>query len=127
TGADFDGGAAFGPDFFARAGIAYLLINEQFSCPSGSACEELTGRVENSQPGWNTAKMAGIKKELGPTGRRVAEAIRRIRRGPEQEISTAELSRRLTALGQPVPDTSITKTEQGTRRVDVDDLVAFAA
>ena len=71
--------------------------------------------------------MAGFRKELGPTGRRVADAIRRIRRGDKQDITTAELSRRLTALGQPIPDTSITKTEQGTRRVDVDDLVALAA
>lgn len=70
--------------------------------------------------------MAGTRKELGPTGRRVAAAIRRFRRGEQQDISTAELSRRLTALGQPIPDTGITKTEQGTRRVDVDDLVALS-
>jgi transcriptional regulator with XRE-family HTH domain len=70
--------------------------------------------------------MAGIKKELGPTGRRVAEAIRRFRRGENQDITTAELSRRLTALGQPIPDTGITKTEKGDRRVDVDDLAAIA-
>lgn len=70
--------------------------------------------------------MAGIHKEPGPTARRVAEAVRRIRRGPGQDITTAELSRRLAALGQPIPDTGITKTEQGTRRVDVDDLVALA-
>ena len=68
--------------------------------------------------------MAGIKKELGPTGVRVADAVRRFRRGGG--VTTAELSRRLTALGQPIPDTSITKTEQGTRRVDVDDLPALA-
>lgn len=68
--------------------------------------------------------MAGIKKEFGPTARRLADSLRRIRRG--QRITTAELSRRLTALGQPIPDTGITKTEQGTRRVDVDDLVALA-
>ena len=68
--------------------------------------------------------MAGIKKELGPTGRRVAEALNRFRRG--SKVTTAELSRRLTALGQPIPDTGITKAEQGTRRVDVDDLVAIS-
>jgi transcriptional regulator with XRE-family HTH domain len=69
--------------------------------------------------------MAGIKKEPGPAGMRLAEAVRRFRRGGN--VTTAELSRRLAALGQPIPDTSITKTEQGTRRVDVDDLVALAA
>jgi transcriptional regulator with XRE-family HTH domain len=68
--------------------------------------------------------MAGIKKELGPTGARIAESLRRIRRGGG--VTTAELSRRLTVLGQPIPDTSITKTEAGTRRVDVDDLLALA-
>jgi transcriptional regulator with XRE-family HTH domain len=68
--------------------------------------------------------MAGIRKELGPAARRLADALRRIRRG--QDITTAEMSRRLTALGQPVPDTGITKTEHGARRVDVDDLMAIS-
>jgi hypothetical protein len=68
--------------------------------------------------------MAGIRKEPGPTARRVADAINRIRRG--NKVTTAQLSRRLAALGQPIPDTGITKTEQGTRRVDVDDLVPIA-
>ena len=54
----------------------------------------------------------------------MADELERIRRG--SKVTTAELSRRLTALGQPIPDTSITKTEQGTRRVDVDDLVALS-
>lgn len=36
------------------------------------------------------------------------------------------MSARLSALGHPVMDTGITKTEKGQRRVDVDDLVAFA-
>jgi transcriptional regulator with XRE-family HTH domain len=68
--------------------------------------------------------MAGAKKEPGPTARHLAESLRRIRRAGR--VTTAELSRRLAALGQPIPDTSITKTEQGTRRVDVDDLPALA-
>src|ERR1700733_3069949 len=68
--------------------------------------------------------MASIHKEPAPTARRVAAAVRRIRRG--QGANTAEISRRLTALGQPIPDTSITKAELGTRRVDVDDLVPLA-
>ena len=70
--------------------------------------------------------MAGIRKDPGPAARRAADAIRRIRRGEDQDITTAEMSRRLAALGQPIPDTGITKTEQGTRRVDVDDLVPIA-
>lgn len=68
--------------------------------------------------------MAGIKKEPGPTATRVAEAMRRIRRG--QNLTTAELSRRLSALRYPIADTGITKAEKGDRRVDVDDLVPLA-
>jgi hypothetical protein len=69
--------------------------------------------------------MAGIRKEPGPTARRVAAALKRIRHG-ERMITTAELSRRLGAIGYPIADTGITKAEQGTRRVDVDDLVPLA-
>jgi transcriptional regulator with XRE-family HTH domain len=70
--------------------------------------------------------MAGKSKEPGPSARRVAENVRLLRHARKDTVTTAELSRRLTALGQPIPDTGITKTEQGTRRVDVDDLVALA-
>lgn len=38
-----------------------------------------------------------------------------------------ELSARLAKLGRPILPSGITKIEQGTRRVDVDDLVALAA
>jgi hypothetical protein len=43
-----------------------------------------------------------------------------------REITTAALSKRLAAIGHPIADTGITKTEKGDRRVDVDDLVALA-
>lgn len=68
--------------------------------------------------------MAGIKKEPGPAARRVAGALRHFRRAGD--VTTAEVSRRLTALGQPVPETSVTKAEHVTRRVDVDDLVPLS-
>lgn len=68
--------------------------------------------------------MAGIKKEPGPTARRVAEAVRRFRRA--EDVTAAEASRRLAALGQPIPETGITKTEHATRRVDADDLVPLS-
>jgi transcriptional regulator with XRE-family HTH domain len=54
----------------------------------------------------------------------VAANLRRIRR--ERDVTTAELAHRLAAIGQPIPDTSITKAEKGSRRVDVDDLPALA-
>ena len=53
-----------------------------------------------------------------------AANIRRIRRACE--VTTAALSQRLAAIGHPVADTGITKTEKGDRRIDVDDLVALA-
>jgi transcriptional regulator with XRE-family HTH domain len=37
-----------------------------------------------------------------------------------------ELSERLAALGRPILPSGLSKIEQGTRRVDVDDLVALA-
>jgi transcriptional regulator with XRE-family HTH domain len=67
--------------------------------------------------------MAGKSRPVGPPSERVAANIRRIRR--EREVTTAALSQRLAAIGHPIADTGITKTEKGTRRVDVDDLVAF--
>jgi transcriptional regulator with XRE-family HTH domain len=68
--------------------------------------------------------MAGIKKEPGPSAKRVAASLRRIRRA--NEMTTAGLSRRLSGIGYPIADTGITKAEQGTRRIDVDDLVPLA-
>lgn len=68
--------------------------------------------------------MAGRAKEPGPTSVRVAENLRRIRQ--ERGLSFAELSRRLSGIGHPIPDTSLLKTEKGDRRVDVDDLMALA-
>ncbi len=68
--------------------------------------------------------MAGISKEPGPTAERTAANLRRIRRS--RNVTTAGLSQRLAALGHPIADTGITKTEAGTRRVDVDDLVPLA-
>lgn len=69
--------------------------------------------------------MAGKVKELGAAGRRVAANVRRLR--VDKSLTTAALSRRLAALGNPIIDTSITKIERGVRKVDVDDLVALAA
>jgi transcriptional regulator with XRE-family HTH domain len=68
--------------------------------------------------------MAGIPRPIGPSSERAAANIRRIRRA--REVTTAALSQRLAAVGHPVADTGITKTEKGDRRIDVDDLVALA-
>lgn len=62
--------------------------------------------------------------EIGAAGARVAENIAAFRR--RSEMSTRELSAALSHLGRPVPPSGITRIEQGVRRVDVDDLVAFS-
>lgn len=68
--------------------------------------------------------MAGQKIELGLTGRNVADNIKRIR--VARAINYADLSRRLAELGRSISPLAVRKIEDGSRRVDVDDLMAFA-
>lgn len=80
--------------------------------------------------GWETHPMAKSRtprrpNTLGPTGLQVAANIRRIRQ--LRGLSTTEMARRLTERGRPITAVAITNVEHGRRRVDVDDLVAFAA
>lgn len=79
--------------------------------------------------GWETRLMTTSRaprrpNTLGPTGLQVAENLRRIRQ--LRGMSTTQMARRLTELGRPIAAASITQVEHGRRRVDVDDLVAFA-
>lgn len=60
----------------------------------------------------------------GPTSKRVSENIERLRK--LRGLSQAQLANKLTKAGRPMLDTAISKIERGTRRVDVDDLVALA-
>ncbi|MSO78183.1 MAG: XRE family transcriptional regulator [Acidimicrobiia bacterium] len=60
--------------------------------------------------------------KVGTTGERVAENVKKLR----GRIPVRELSRRLGDLGRPMLPSAITKIEQGTRRVDADDLIALA-
>jgi hypothetical protein len=73
---------------------------------------------------WETADMAEKRRQPGPSHIRVALNLRRLRL--DGGLTTQEVSRRMSAAGQPVLDTGIVKTEKGDRRVDVDELVAFA-
>jgi transcriptional regulator with XRE-family HTH domain len=63
-----------------------------------------------------------LGQKLGPTGHRVAANVKRLR----GRVPVRELSDRLTRLGRPILPSGITKIEQGSRRVDADDLVALA-
>ncbi|PPG61629.1 helix-turn-helix domain-containing protein [Rathayibacter sp. AY1C5] len=62
--------------------------------------------------------------EIGPTGLEVAKNIKRIRLYAGR--TQADVSQMLAELGRPVPVASIGKIESGDRRVEVDDLIAFA-
>jgi transcriptional regulator with XRE-family HTH domain len=63
--------------------------------------------------------------ELGATGRCVAQNLARIRNA--QGLSTLKLALLLNGAGRRITASAISKIEGGTRRVDADDLVAFAA
>jgi transcriptional regulator with XRE-family HTH domain len=62
--------------------------------------------------------------ELGPTGRRLTDTIRTLRR--QRGISQTELAERMAAAGRPMGMAGISRIERGERRVDIDDLVALA-
>jgi len=59
---------------------------------------------------------------LGPAGQAVSENLRRLR----GEMTYAELSAKLEALGRPIPVLGLRRIEKGDRRVDLDDIIALA-
>ncbi|QOV36411.1 helix-turn-helix domain-containing protein [Streptomyces ferrugineus] len=63
--------------------------------------------------------------EIGPAGLHTARAIEHLRlvRGLTQH----QLAAHCTALGRPMANTALSRTERARRRCDVDDLVALAA
>ena len=70
------------------------------------------------------AKSTKSGRPLGPSGDAVRSNIKRIREN--QRIPVTELSARMQGLDRPIPPLGIHRIEDGQRRVDVDDLVAFA-
>ncbi|MFE7229870.1 helix-turn-helix domain-containing protein [Streptomyces sp. NPDC057596] len=62
--------------------------------------------------------------EIGPTGKRVAENLAAVRKA--RGWSMPKLREEMAELGRHLPATGVIKTEAAERRVDVDDLVAFA-
>lgn len=71
-----------------------------------------------------TEKFENALESLGPIGRNVAEKVKHLREA--ENLSFAELSRRLEAVNRQIPTLGLRKIEAGSRRVDVDDLVALA-
>lgn len=68
--------------------------------------------------------MTEKKNPLGPTGETVRENIKALR--SHRNLKFAELSRKCAEAGRPIPALGLRRIEQGTRRVDADDLVALA-
>jgi transcriptional regulator with XRE-family HTH domain len=62
---------------------------------------------------------------MGEVGRNVVSNIERLRQA--RNLSFRGLSERLGALGRPILPAVLHRLSQGKRRVDADDLVAFAA
>ncbi|MET9446116.1 helix-turn-helix domain-containing protein [Streptomyces cinerochromogenes] len=69
--------------------------------------------------------MATRPVEIGPAGLHAARAIERIRTA--RGLTQHQLAVRCTALGRPMSNTALSRTERAYRRCDVDDLVAIAA
>lgn len=72
--------------------------------------------------------MAGDQKKkknpLGPTGRTVAENVRRLRTA--RGLAYTELAAKLDEIDRPIPTLGLRNIENQKRRVDADDLMALA-
>jgi transcriptional regulator with XRE-family HTH domain len=68
--------------------------------------------------------MAGKKSDLGPTGINLSHTVRRLRE--ERGYTFNELAQRLADIGRGIPVVGLRRIEDGTRRVDADDLMALA-
>ncbi len=61
---------------------------------------------------------------LGPIGRYLIQNFDELLK--EQRLTYREVSDRLKQIGRPIPTLGLSRISKGTRRVDVDDLVALA-
>lgn len=69
--------------------------------------------------------MAKRPVEIGSAGLHAARAIEHIRLA--RGLTQHQLAARCTALGRPITNTALSRTERARRRCDVDDLVIIAA
>ncbi|MFW0787581.1 helix-turn-helix transcriptional regulator [Gordonia sp. CPCC 206044] len=68
--------------------------------------------------------MPATKNQPGATARTVADNVRRLRES--QNLTRAEMVRRLGNIGKPIAALGLLRIEEGDRRVDVDDLMALS-
>lgn len=80
--------------------------------------------MEQQRAAADDGKGSRAKNEIGPIGQRVAQNIKQLRE--RSRLSQEQLAAAVRRLGRPVNRSAVTKTEDATRRIDVDDLVAFA-
>ncbi|MEV4039804.1 helix-turn-helix domain-containing protein [Streptomyces umbrinus] len=69
--------------------------------------------------------MASRPVEIGPAGLHSARAIECIRLA--RGLTQHQLAAHCTALGRPMTNTALSRTERARRRCDIDDLVTIAA
>lgn len=62
---------------------------------------------------------------IGPVGRVAIQNIERLRQ--KRGMSFRDLAAKMAELGRPIGDTVLHRQSQGKRRIDADDLLAFAA
>ncbi|MFI8303685.1 helix-turn-helix domain-containing protein [Streptomyces sp. NPDC085927] len=62
--------------------------------------------------------------QVAATGQAVRANVARLRK--LRGWTTYELAQRMEAIGRPIPQSGISRVESGARRVDADDLAAFA-
>ncbi|MEH0556072.1 helix-turn-helix domain-containing protein [Streptomyces sp. B21-101] len=68
--------------------------------------------------------MASRPVEIGPAGLHSARAIEHLRLA--RGLTQHDLAARCTALGRPMTNVALSRTERARRRCDVDDLVTIA-
>ncbi|MEU2916333.1 helix-turn-helix domain-containing protein [Streptomyces massasporeus] len=68
--------------------------------------------------------MATRPLEIGPAGLYTARAIEHMRLA--LGLTQHQLAARCTAMGRPMTDTALSRTERAHRRCDIDDLVVIA-
>lgn len=77
-----------------------------------------------SSPCRRISIMASNAVVAGPTAKRVAANIERVRKA--RQLKQKDVSDALGAIGRPTLATVVSKIERGERRIDVDDVVALA-
>ena len=72
----------------------------------------------------NPAPRLRRKNDLGPSGQRAGRNLQNLRE--ERRFSQKDLAAAVERLGRPMIMQIVSKTEAGERRLDIDDLIAFA-